>query len=87
MGHFMPLDAKNGWAIWKFRLGKGSVSSPAIADDFVFVGAADGFVYCVDTRTAKEVWRFRTENQVSSSPTVYKDSVYCGSVDGSHVLP
>lgn len=77
------LDARNGWAIWKFRLGKGSISSPAIAEDMIFVGAADGFIYCVDGRTAREVWRFRTEDQVSSSPTVFKDSVYCGSVDGA----
>jgi serine/threonine protein kinase len=82
-GTLYALDARNGWAIWKFRLGKGSISSPAIADDMIFVGAADGFIYCVDARTSREVWRFRTEDQVSSSPFVFKDSVYCGSVDGA----
>ncbi len=82
-GTLYALDARNGWAIWKFRLGKGSISSPAVADELVFVGAADGFIYCVDARTAREVWRFRTEDQVSSSPTVFKDSLYCGSVDGA----
>jgi outer membrane protein assembly factor BamB/tRNA A-37 threonylcarbamoyl transferase component Bud32 len=82
-GTLYALDARNGWVIWKFRLGKGSISSPAIADDMVFIGAADGFIYCVDARTAREVWRFRTEDQVSSSPTVFKDSIYCGSVDGA----
>lgn len=82
-GTLYALDARNGWAIWKFRLGKGTVSSPAVADDMVFIGAADGFIYCVDARTAREIWRFRTEDQVSSSPAVFKDSLYCGSVDGA----
>jgi outer membrane protein assembly factor BamB/tRNA A-37 threonylcarbamoyl transferase component Bud32 len=82
-GTLYCLDARNGFAIWRFRLGKGSVSSPAYSDDQIFVGAADGFIYSVEARTGKEVWRFRTENQITSSPVIYKDSLYCGSVDGN----
>jgi outer membrane protein assembly factor BamB len=47
------------------------------------VGASDGFIYAVESKTSKEVWRFRTEHQVNGSPVVYKDSLYCGSVDGN----
>jgi len=77
------FDPKNGWPLWRFRLGKASISTPCIIDDFVFVGAADGFIYAVDVRNSKEVWRYRTEHQVNGSPVIYKDSLYCGSVDGN----
>ena len=57
------------------------VSSPSKYLNLVFVGSADGNIYCLDANTSKEVWRFKTKHQVSSSPVVYKDSVYCGSAD------
>ncbi len=55
-------------------MGKGSVSSPYRTDNFVFIGSADGHIYCIDAGNAKEIWRFHTDHQVSGSPTVYKES-------------
>jgi outer membrane protein assembly factor BamB len=81
-GTLYCLDAREGWVIWRFRLGKASVSSPAIVDNYCIVGAADGFLYCVELQSGKAAWRFRTDHQITSSPTVYRDSVYFGSVDG-----
>ncbi|MBN1303784.1 MAG: PQQ-binding-like beta-propeller repeat protein [Anaerolineales bacterium] len=82
-GMFYALDSRNGWAIWRFRLGKGSVVSPCAADNLVFTGSADGFIYAIEIQSAREVWRFKTEHQVCGSPVIYKDSLYCGSVDGT----
>ena len=42
------LDGKNGWLLWRFRLGKGSIVSPAVAENIIITGAADGFVYAVE---------------------------------------
>ena len=50
---------------------------------YIFVGSADGYIYCVDAGSSKEIWRFKTDHQVSGSPIVYRDSVYCGSADGN----
>ena len=52
------LDAKSGWVVWRFRMEKGSVSTPCIAENYVIVGSADGFIYCLDARGWKEIWRF-----------------------------
>jgi len=69
------IDAKTGWVVWRFRLGKPTISTPYIYKDWIFIG--------VDRKSAKELWAFETENQVTGSPIVHQDSVYCGSVDGS----
>ncbi len=75
------LDAKSGWVMWRYRLGKGSISTPTGLDHYIFTGSVDHNIYAIDKRTGKEVWRYSTEHQVTGSPIVYKDSVYCGSVD------
>ncbi len=75
------LDANTGWANWRFRLGRGSVSSPLVVDKFLYVGAADHLIYCVNAQTSKEVWTYKTEHQISASPIFYKDAIYVGSVD------
>jgi eukaryotic-like serine/threonine-protein kinase len=33
------LDPRNGWVIWRFRLGKPSISTPCIVDDTVSLPA------------------------------------------------
>lgn len=77
------LDAKSGWVIWRYRLGKGSISTPTGVDHYIFTGSIDHNIYAIDKRTGKEVWRYTTEHQVTGSPVIYKDSLYCGSVDGN----
>jgi eukaryotic-like serine/threonine-protein kinase len=77
------LDPRNGWMLWRFRLGKASISTPCVADDLIIMGASDGFIYAVEARNGKEAWRFRADHQVNGSPVIHKDSVYCGSVDGN----
>ncbi len=76
------LDARNGWIIWRCRLGKSSISTPYYYEDSIITGAADGLIYYIDAKSAKEVWHFATEHQVTGSPIVYNGHVYCGSVDG-----
>jgi len=76
------LEALTGWVMWRYRMGKGSVSTPALSKGSLYVGSADSIIYCIDTKTSQDVWKFRTENQVSGSPIVFNEFVYCGSADG-----
>jgi len=82
-GTFYAAEAKTGWVIWRFRLGKGTISTPVIIDNFVYIGSIDGNLYCIDTRTNKEVWRFETSHQITGSAIIHRDSVYFGGVDGN----
>jgi eukaryotic-like serine/threonine-protein kinase len=76
------IDAKTGWAIWRFRMDKGSVSSPIVLNDNIFFGSADGKIYCVNKNNGRLVWSYQTESQVSGSPITDNDRVYIGDSDG-----
>lgn len=76
------LDARSGWAVWRFRTSGPIVSSPAIHQGVVYVGSADGHLYALDARNGRVLWKYQTEGQVTSSPAYYNGAVYFGGVDG-----
>jgi len=76
------LDAATGEEIWKFSTegfptGRGSSSTPAIADGKVYA-ALSTYFYCVDTETGEEVWRAPLEGRKgpASSPLVHGGKVF-----------
>ena len=75
------LDARSGWAVWRFRSGGPIVSSPTLADGVLFIGSADKNVYALDARSGRVKWKYETEGQVTSSPAYANGAVYIGSVD------
>jgi outer membrane protein assembly factor BamB len=78
------LDAETGALKWK-NLVKESwiLSSPAIANDGVFVGSSDGkSIRKVDLLTGKELWTTAVPGNVFSSPAVAGGYVYVGDIQG-----
>lgn len=67
---------------WGHESGDHFVSSPVLTGGLVIVGAADGGVYALATRTGRVVWRGRTWGRVRSSPAVSGGRVFVGSADG-----
>jgi len=45
-----------GALFWEFVTDDPIWSSPAIADERIFFGSDDNFIYCVDIPTGQEVW-------------------------------
>ena len=43
---------------WTFKTGGEVKSSPVIGGGRVFVGSADGAVYCLDLATGRKVWEY-----------------------------
>ncbi len=77
------LDESDGSIIWDNPLdGNGSVSTPAVTGDKVFVGSKDnGDLYCIDTSDGSTIWNVNIDpnpgyHGVASSPLVYGDMVY-----------
>lgn len=68
---------------WKFRTGGQVISSPAIANGFLFVGSTDQNFYAIDIQTGKEKWKFATASSITSSPAVSGGYVYFISYDGN----
>lgn len=73
-----------GSPLWKLKT-KGKIfSSPVTADDVLYVGSEDGFLYAIDASTGNIKWKFKTRRAVHSTPSVYRDMVYAGSFDGHY---
>ena len=45
-------------------------SSPAVVDNKIYVGSADGYFYAIDLARGREIWEFSATGAVESSPTV-----------------
>ncbi len=68
---------------WAFKAGGPIVTSPAIADGVVYIGALDGHLYAIDQETGKEKWNFKSRMPIASSPAVIGDTLYFVSSAGS----
>ena len=66
---------------WSRQLGESVDSSPAVANGRVYVGADNGFLYCLDADDGSELWRAATGGAIVSSPALGEGIVYVGSVD------
>ena len=68
--------------IWSYNTGSMvMLSSPAVADGMVCVGALDGKVYALDASTGAFKWSYQTGYTIASSPAVANGMVYIGSED------
>ena len=57
------FTSSDGQLAWERELG-GSLSTPFIAGDRVFVGSTDNYLYALDTGTGRLLWRFGTGGDV-----------------------
>jgi outer membrane protein assembly factor BamB len=79
---FYALDQETGEVIWSKLTIKG-MSSPALYDGKVLVGAADGRVYCLDAENGNVVWKTMVQpnpwrQSITSSPKVWSHRVFIG---------
>jgi outer membrane protein assembly factor BamB len=58
------------------------LSSPAVANGVVYVGAGDDKLHAFDAARGTKLWTATTGASVDSSPTVANGMVYVGSADG-----
>jgi outer membrane protein assembly factor BamB len=69
--------------LWAFEAHTAIVSSPAVANGYVFAGSNYGAVYCLNASNGDFQWYFLTEKEVIASPAVDSGHVYAGSDDGN----
>lgn len=65
--------------MWTYQTGDKVCSSPVIADGKMYVGADDGYVYCLDAENGTEIWK-SSINGVPwmSSPAIADGRLYIG---------
>jgi outer membrane protein assembly factor BamB len=84
-GNVYALNAGTGKLKWRFSYGPTwAISSPAIADNTVFIGWSDNFLFCaIDLQTGKEKWNYKAGYYVYSSPLIIGKEVFVGAHDGN----
>jgi len=73
---------EDGREIWRFANRRGWWSTPAVADDVLYIGGDCGRLYALDVKTGKERWSVRLGSRTWSSPAVVDGKVIIGSFGG-----
>jgi len=68
---------------WEFQAASIVSSSPAVENDYIYFGSADGKVYCLNAQDGTKAWEFATGNAVFSCPAVSAGRIYVGSNDNN----
>ena len=76
------IDAYTGTVRWVSNLTGGIFSSPAVADNRVFIGTLDGFFYCLNMTSGETIWEYTVGGApILSSPAVAYGKVFFGTDD------
>ncbi len=67
---------------WIFSAEDDIRSSPAVANNAIYIGSDDGRLYAVNATSGEKIWDFLTGGEITSSPTLAGSTVYVGSYDG-----
>lgn len=86
-GHYgvSAINAKNGNELWTFHPEgpqKTFHSSPAIWQNYLFIGRHDGYLYALNKKSGKLAWKVSMGKVVVSSPVVINSRLYVGGYDG-----
>jgi outer membrane protein assembly factor BamB len=79
-GYLHALDASSGATIWQYQTGGTITDRPAVANNVVYFGCWDHYVYALNTDGSLK-WRYQTGNTIQASPTLDYGAVYIGSND------
>jgi outer membrane protein assembly factor BamB len=84
-GGLYCLNDSDGSLEWLFPIADQVWSSPAIANDFVYIGSNDveKKLFCVDAQTGVLEWEYNAGSLITSSPAVVDGYVYFGGWSGS----
>lgn len=68
--------------LWKAETGGQVISSPVIADDAVYVGSTNNYLYALNASTGEILWEYGTGGAINSTPLIANDQVMFLSYDG-----
>lgn len=81
MGELFNLNRFRGDTTWLYDARAQLYGEPAVDEEIVAIGSADGVVHCLDPGSGEVRWQVATDGTIFGQPLV-ADYVYCGSADG-----
>ena len=94
-GTLHALDARSGAEVWRWitggdgalftpyvRQGGVTLASPVVAGNYVYVGAANGYLYALDTTTGTCVWQHNLKVPLAAPPAISGNGLWIGGCDG-----
>lgn len=81
-GWVYALDAASGETEWRYGVGNEVVSTPAVDDETVYVGASDDHLYAIDVGSGDVDWTYEAEDMIWSTPALAFDTLYFGDWNG-----
>jgi outer membrane protein assembly factor BamB len=84
-GNFTCLDVATGKKVWDRRINR-TMATCSIADDRVYLGDWDGWLYCMDANDGTLYWKYDTQREIWCSTLVADGKVYSGSNEGTMLV-
>ena len=93
-GRLHALDTRSGMEVWRWEAGEhralftpyvrqgGVTLASPVASDYLYVGAADGYLYALDAATGTCVWRHNLEVPLAAAPAISGSGLWVGGCDG-----
>lgn len=94
-GTLHALEATSGREMWKWgacgnaplftpyaREGGVTLASPVVAGNCVYVAAANGYLYALDTATGTCLWKHNLEVPLAAPPVISGNGLWVGGCDG-----
>jgi outer membrane protein assembly factor BamB len=78
----VAVDVTTRTRRWRFALQDLSRGGPTLADELVFVGTRDGWLYALDAKGGTLTWRKRLEGSANVAPAVSGGAVYAVGENG-----
>jgi len=82
-GHNPHADgpSRNPELKWSFEAGDAVWGSPVVADEILYIGSYDHYLYAISTDTGEKIWEFQSSDRIDGTPAVVDGTVYFASFD------
>jgi outer membrane protein assembly factor BamB len=76
------IDETTHKILWAFTAGDDITSSPALANNVLYVGGSYGHLYAINAQNGAKLWEYAAGGTITSSPAYSGGMIYVGSDDG-----
>jgi outer membrane protein assembly factor BamB len=75
-GALWCLDAASGRRLWEYPVGNSVFGAPALMNEHVYFGSADGYFYWLRQADGKLLWKVNMQSPIAAAPVVAGGKVY-----------